>query len=124
MCDEDKPYEIIETHECVDYCDLNQLLSEKCKLQHIDDIIEENNETIIKDEKEILQSQMEISMHRKERMILVREETSLSMVAKSLSMEENSGHKEETFSSTTEQSLLKAIVVSNQMETLLSMAVK
>ena len=58
MCDEDKPYEIIETHECVDYCDLNQLLSEKCKLQHIDDIIEENNETIIKDEKEIKEKEI------------------------------------------------------------------
>ena len=53
MCDEDKPYEIIEIHECLDYRDSNQLLSEKCKLQDIDDIIEENNKTIVKDEKEI-----------------------------------------------------------------------
>ena len=71
-----------------------------------------------------LQSQMEISMHRKERMILVKEETSLSMVVKSLSKRGNSVHLEETFSSTTELSLLKmVIVVSSQQETSLSMAV-
>ena len=73
---------------------------------------------------ETLQSQMEISMHRKGKMILAKEETSPSMVVKSLSMEENSGQKEETLPSPTEQSLLKAIVVSNQQVTSLSMAVK
>ena len=51
ICDENKPFEIITTQECVDYCDIEEILSEVCKLKYTYEKKEESDEVII-DQKE------------------------------------------------------------------------
>ena len=44
ICDEDNPYELIETQECVNYCDINKILSGLCITKYkVNEIIEGND---------------------------------------------------------------------------------
>ena len=63
ICDEDNPYELIETQECVNYCDIDKILSGLCITKYkVNEIIEESD-NVIKDEKE--KKEEEIKMQDK-----------------------------------------------------------
>ena len=51
ICDEDNPFEMVETQECVNYCDINAILSKLCITKY-KGIIEESGK-IIEEEKDI-----------------------------------------------------------------------
>ena len=48
ICDEDNPYELIDTKECVNSCDINQILSGKCVFKYKNN----KNDKINKDKKQ------------------------------------------------------------------------
>ena len=51
ICSEEKPFVIIETQECVEFCDITKI-SKSCILRYIEEINEENNEIITEENKE------------------------------------------------------------------------
>ena len=38
LCDEQNPFIIVETQECVDYCDIDAIISKTCTLKYINEI--------------------------------------------------------------------------------------
>ena len=54
VCDEEKPFVIIETEECVEYCDINTFLN-SCIINYIGEIYEENNLNFTEENKEKLE---------------------------------------------------------------------
>ena len=62
ICDKEKPFELISSQECVDYCDINDILSGICitKYKSEEDITIEGSDNLIKDEKEIKEQEIKL----------------------------------------------------------------
>jgi hypothetical protein len=52
LCDENNPFVIVETQECVDFCDLSLTLSELCIYKYKEDIKESSDKNIEVNEEE------------------------------------------------------------------------
>ena len=50
LCNEEKPFVIIETQECVEFCDIKEI-SKSCSISYTGIIYEENNQNIIEENK-------------------------------------------------------------------------
>ena len=51
LCNEEKPFLIIETQECVEFCDINEI-SKSCLIRYIGEIYEESLQNILNENKE------------------------------------------------------------------------
>ena len=58
LCDEDKPFVIVETQECVEWCNIDELLK-SCFVRYVGEIYEENNQNN-KEKKEQIKKNIKI----------------------------------------------------------------